>query len=663
MVLEKGNSRPGDVYTIDAEGVETVLEINVTTNRPDCLSVLGIAREVSVLFGVAMQPPEPAAGPTRPSEPAVHVRLVEAAACPRYSAQRISGVSIGPSPVWLRQRLESVGLHPINNVVDVTNFVMLETGQPLHAFDFNRLAGGSILVRKARSESRFTTLDGQSRELRPDDLLICDAEKPVALAGVMGGQNSEVTDATTTVLLESAYFDPRTIRQTAKRLGLSTDASQRFERGIDPNGTVRALERAAAMIVETAGGMRSSPVVDQYPTVIERRHITLRPSRVAKVLGASIETTKSADILKRLGMDVDGKDPLQVTVPTFRPDLREEIDLIEEIARIAGFDTIEPRTVSLQPMEFRPNPEQVFAETVRDILTGIGFMEAVNNSLGPQQNVSLFSPAAEPVAVRNPLSPDTAFLRTDLLPGLLGTVQWNHHRSVLDLRVFEIGRTFHARKGEALPLERTWIAGVCTESSKTKKYWKAKTPGLDFFLLKGMLLHLFERLHIQVEEFRPRPFPGFLRETSMTVAVNGAEWGRLGELDPSVLTRFDIEEAVFGFELPMDLLLQAASGTLTYQPIPRFPAVRRDLAVVVDENVPAGDTVRALRQVGGPYLQHVELFDVYRGRQIPPGKKSMAFALQFISQERTLTEEDVDPVLANVIRELERAFAASLRSQ
>jgi phenylalanyl-tRNA synthetase beta chain len=666
LELDGGRYRPGDLYEDASCDADTVLEINVTPNRPDCLNVRGIAREVGVLYQTAVRlsavhaPVRSAVAPVKSSR--VDVRIESPESCPRYSARLIREVHIGPSPDWMQKRLASVGVNAINNVVDVTNYVMMESGQPLHAFDYDLLEGGAITVRKAGETDVFVTLDGQERSLVADDLLICDKNRPVALAGVMGGLNSEVSEKSRHILLESAYFDPMTIRKTARRLGMASEACQRFERGVDPNGTVEALNRAVALIVEIAGGSTGSDVIDVYPRPILRRKLSLRPERLTRVLGLPIPEPDILRILTGLGLEVSGKKPFQVTVPTFRHDLRSEIDLIEEIIRHFGYDRIESKTVTLQPVSVEANGEQELTDRIRDILSGLGFLEAWNNSLVPKNHTGLFFDADDPVAVQNPLSPETAFLRTALLPGLLENIRWNHNRSAFDLRLFEIGNVVRAATGP-LPEERPRLAGVLTESARTKGYWKSKSPSTDFFALKGSITALLRRLHSDDAVFLSGSERGWTQASASILKCGSETVGSLGEIERPILASFGIEERVFAFELSLKAILKSVCGSPLYRPIPRFPSIRRDLAVVVAEDVRAGDVQATIQKNGETLLQFSELFDVYQGKQIPAGRKSLAFSLQFFSPERTLKEEEIDPVLEGIVRSLEKTHGASLRAQ
>jgi phenylalanyl-tRNA synthetase beta chain len=659
MVLD-GGLQPGlPASEVFGEG-DVVIELNVTPNRPDCLGVIGVAREVAVLVRSSLHKPEiklQELGP--PIEELASVEIVDADLCPRYTARVIQGVRLGPSPWWLVQRLEAVGIRSINNIVDVTNYVMLETGQPLHAFDYDRLAGGKIVVRRARKGQRFVTLDEKEHVLDDDTLMICDAQQPVAIGGVMGGFDSEVGESTRNVLLESAYFDPTGIRRTAKKLGINTEASRRFERGTDPNGIDYALHRATQLIQEIAGGKVARGFADAYPKPIQPKQVPLRLSRVNLLLGSFVPRDEVVDILTRLEFTLEGEETLQVTVPTFRPDITREVDLIEEVARIYGYEKIPEKTKDqlelLQPLNLRERGTQV----VRDTLVGLGFHEVLTYSMVHQNVAALFQPEQAKVHLANPLSEELSTLRPSLVPGLLSVVQWNVNRKRPNLRLFEIGDVFW-REGEGEPIvERTHLAGAITGKAVSHN-WSAPDREYDFYDLKGMLEAFFG--HLSVAEFRLAPGQSHATDRqTLRITVDGEDLGYLGRIRSDLLQPWDLEQPVFAFEIDLQKLLEHLHFERTYQPIPRFPAVERDLSVVVDEKIQAGDLLEALRRSGGELLRSVELFDVYTGEPIPSGKKSLSFSLRFASNERTLTEEEVDQLISEILRDLAEAFGATLR--
>lgn len=659
LVLDDPSLRPGDAFT-DREGTDWVLDINVTPNRPDCLCVRGIAREVALLHGCPLRSPE-AGKPVDAAGDPVDIRVEDPDGCSRYTARRLKDVRIGPSPEWLRKRIEAAGMHAVNNIVDITNYVMLETGQPLHAFDADLLDGGRIVVRRAGALGQFTTLDGQERSCSAEDLLICDGARPVALAGIMGGRNSEVSGGTRRILLESAHFDPMTIRRTVKRIGISSEASIRMEKGVDPSGTRDALERAIAMMVELSGARPDSGVTDVEARPIRPVRIPLRPQRIRKVLGAEIPQADVLRILSGLDMTVEGTDPFEVTVPTRRPDVAGEIDLIEEVARHFGYDRIEPAASTNVPTAVHSNREDEFIERLRDLLSGMGFTEVFNNSMVERRSTDLFFTTVPAVPVRNPLSPETAFLRTALMPGLMESVRWNQNRSVFDLRLFEIGHVFEHRE-QGLPEERIRIAGVVSESARQKGYWKSRSPRPDWYAVKGTCEALAEALHLKETAFRPSPERGWISGSAAAFFCAGKRIGTFGEADPSVRAACGVSERVFGFELDGSVLLECLPQSPVVRPVPRYPAVRRDLALVVDAGVPVGSIQETLFLNGGGLLVSADLFDLYQGKQIPAGRKSLAFTLAFLSPERTLTDADVDPLMNGIVRSLESAHGASLRS-
>jgi phenylalanyl-tRNA synthetase beta chain len=662
LVLDPARYQVGQTYDGGAVARDTVFEVNVTPNRPDCLSHYGIARELGVALG------RPAVFPTvqlkekGPGiEKRVSIRIIDKDKCLRYSARLIENVTIGPSPRWLSDRLEAVGMRPINNVVDITNYVMLETGQPLHAFDLERLAGSRIAVRSAAKGETFTTLDGQNHVLNGEDLLICDGERGVALAGVMGGSNSEIGSSTRHLLLESACFHPMTIRRTAKRLGMATEASQRFERGTDPEGTLAAADRASQLLEELAGGTVAKGVLDEFPGRVPPVQVVLEKSKISGLLGAEIPAPAVRTILSGLGCVVQSENPYRISVPTYRRDVKRDVDVIEEIVRHYGYDKIEPRLRTEIELSANRDPENEFCENARDLLSGFGLVEVLNNSLVSPKHVKAFNPDRTPVSVQNPLSPDNSLLRTSLLPGLLDDVVWNRNRSTGDLNLFEIGRIFFSRE-ELLPDEKPSLAGVMAGMQRVAPFWGEKNRAHHFYDVKGLVAAFLQRLHVASVEFPLVPVLGMRTESSLSIVSGGTVIGFLGEISRAVLDLWDIDTPVFAFAMDIQGLISALPGATHYRPIPRFPSVNRDLAFVVDESTAVGDLQKAILQTGGDWLGGVEVFDLYRGQQIAPGKKSIAFSLQFSNLERTLKEEEIDPIVQNIVRSMEQRFSASLRS-
>jgi phenylalanyl-tRNA synthetase beta chain len=660
ILVMKDCDHTGDPFLPELQVGDTIFEINVTPNRPDCLSYLGIAREVSVIFKKWLEQPRiQITEDSQSTSDLIQIELHDPS-CPRYSARIIQDVHIAPSPAWLKARLQSVGIRSINNVVDITNFILMETGHPLHAFDYDRIASRKIRVRKAHENEIFVTLDGLQRNLDGNDLLICDGDDPVALAGIMGGQNSEVSDSTRHILLESAYFDPMTIRKTSKRLGMSTEASQRFERGADPNGTLYALNKASGMISEIASGRICRGIVDIYPEPVDPKRIIVRSARVKQILGSEIPEPEILTILKYLNCSVENENPLTFSVPTARPDLNNEIDLIEEIIRHYGYETIEPKTSGLVSFNGARNTDDEQVENIRNILCGLGFLEVWNSSLVSERHIKTLTPGTKPVKISNPLSPETQYLRTCGLAGILDALQWNINRNERHLRLFESAHVF-AYQDTPFPVEKIEIAAAVTGDQSPRLYWQKKAETVDFYHLKGLLSALLESAHIPDCSFQPGEDHRFGENMTM-IFSRDQQIGMAGEIKSSILKSWEIEQPVFAFLLQWEKLQPFLQTTVAYTEIPKFPAIKRDLAFIVDRSVPVKDLIHTIYQSGGDFIRHAEVFDVYYGDPLTINQKSIAFALTFMSMNRTLKEEDINPAIGNIIESLEKLFQAALRS-
>ena len=659
MVLPGNSYQPGAPF--EPPALNPVLDINVTPNRPDCLSHIGIARELSTILQTDLKLPDYSVDEAPPKAGSrISIRVVNPAACPRYSARIVENVKIGPSPEWLTTSLESVGIRSINNVVDITNYVMMESGQPLHAFDYDLIGGSEIIVRMAEKGERFQTLDGTEQILGPEDLLIADSRQGIALAGIMGGLNSEVTLHTRNVLIESAYFDPMTISRTARRLGLSTEASQRFSRGADPNHTVDALNRTAALMALHTGGRVLQGVPDVYPHPFEPKKIILRMERIQDILGVQIPVTSVKEILNRLELKVHGSDDLEVTVPTFRPDLEREIDLIEEVVRHHGYDKIPPKMVTTIPLSHQINQLDILVERIRDSLVGLGFLETFSNSLLSESDVSLVS--RKHLSLLNPLSPETSCLRNSLLPGLLNVCRLNRNRSLSSLRFFEIGHIFIPQEKAKLPEESIILAGCMHGMSREIPFWSQADVPINFFHMKGVLEAFMSQL--QLPDIRMQPAVSDFLEKGTAIEYYSQETclGLMGKLNPVYAKRWDLKTDTYVFELRLEQILKSQPSGIRAESIPRFPAIRRDIALVMEDKITAGAVESVIRQQGGPLLESLHIFDVYRGSGIPAKKKSLAFSLTFRSKERTLKEEEIDPVMDAIITAVAERFSASLRS-
>jgi len=667
---------------------DTMIEVDLTPNRPDCASVLGIAREVAGITGNRLHPPAGADLTAAGDRAAGFTVAVESPSdCPRYAAVRLGKVRIAPSPWWLKKRLLAIGQRSINNVVDVTNLVMMETGQPLHAFDFAKLGGKAIVVRRPAVHETLVTLDGTERPLAPDMLLICDAAKPVALAGVMGGANSEVSDHTTEILLESACFDPVTIRKTARRLNMATEASYRFERGVDADGVLRAMQRAVALMQQVAGAEQIGAVVDVYEGRQERPAIPLRINRTRELLGMDLSGEAIASCLSAIELQVtrEGDDLLRVRPPGFRIDLEREIDLVEEVARLQGYNDI-PTRVPCVPMSF---PEQDEGRRMRrqaaEVLIALGFNEAINYSFTAAENFDRLGlgadhPARRTVCLRNPLSEEQGIMRTMLLPGLLETVRTNVNRQNVDLRIFEIGKVFNPSVAsdhlERQPGENQRLCGVLSglryPGAPLLHYG---TPPADLLDVKGAVTALLDELRLTgfdwltaTEEVAPHR-PGFVRPGSCAVlvpagdssATGGATLGILGQVEPGILRAFGIKQEVLFFELDLDGLLRCPAMFRRFAALPKFPAVKWDMAVVVPEAVEAGRMVETIYRSNEPLVERAEIFDIYRGKPVEEGYKSVAIAITYRSNQQTLDDQSVEKVHGRLLETIMSRFQGRLR--
>ncbi len=592
---------------------DTVFDIEVTPNRPDWLSVIGIAREVAALTGNPLRLPEIRLTEDGGAvETLARVRVDAPELCPRYTARIICDVKIGPSPAWLRQILEKVGLRSINNVVDVTNYVLMECGHPLHAFDYNLLRSHQIIVRRAENGEQYEAIDGSRHELTAEMLVIADAERPVALAGIMGGKNSEINDATTNVLLEAAYFSPPNIRRTSKQLGLASDSSYRFERGTDIEGLVWASQRAASLIQQLAGGHVAQGMIDVLAKPIQRRRVNCRYAQVNRLLGIEVPAATVKKIFVSLGMSVsrEDADSCEVEAPSFRVDVEREADLIEEVCRIYGVEkipaTMLPATVQVSAFDAQWDSRQ----KVRRILTALGFHEAMNQTMVQEGNLKL----------QNPLTSEMSALRDSLVPGLMANVRTNVSRHEYDVKLFEIGRVFAADGTEK------WKLALAATGRRTPGDWE-RTEKVDYFDLKGAL----EELGVTAE----------IREIPVVQA-----------------RKMGLRDAVYVAELDLPT---AGREEKQYRELPRFPAVVRDMALIVAEEVRHADVMAAIEKNRSKYLEEVQLFDIFRGGQIPTGKKSMAYSLRFRAPDRTLTDAEVNAAHEQIKRQLQQMLPCEIR--
>ncbi len=686
---------------------DTILDLEVTPNRPDCLSVIGVAREVAALTGQRLRYPDVQvheSGP--PAADLVRVTIDDPDLCPRYTAVVIRGVRIDASPLWLQERLIRAGLRPINNIVDVTNYVMLEYGQPLHAFDMDRVAERHIIVRRAGNDLALTTLDGQQRELAPDMLLIADPHGPIALAGVMGGLESEVSEATTNVLLESANFDPISIRRTARALRLPSEASRRFERGLSPEQTLLAATRAAQLMQQIAGGEIAPGAADAYPRPVDPVVVHLPGGEIPRLLGIPFERERVTDVFEALEMEVEpARDGLDVTVPYWRLDVRLPADLVEEYARISGYEQIPAAEIDGPIPTPESNPLRSLEKAAKRVLVGAGYSEIITYSLTSEARTRRLLPprlpggagaaeaaepdggerrlpavmdyrlivaGAEPIKVLNPLSEEMSQLRVTTMGAMLETLAANLRHEPVGVQLFELGRIYLPRLND-LPDERR-DQTIATGAYKPGRGLNERVEG-DFFDLKGALEALLDHLDIANRDWQPVTHPSFGpgRAAALGVAPGGRGLvtepapdfeivGVLGEVRREVREQFEIDEPVWLAYVDFDALARYAGSRRSFVPIPRFPPTLQDLSVIVDEATPVGAMERVMRAAGGRLLRSVTPIDVYRGGSIPPGKKSVTFRLTYQADDRTLTDAEVQRIQGSVTRALVREVGAEPRA-
>jgi phenylalanyl-tRNA synthetase beta chain len=692
-----------------ASGGDVVYDLEITPNRPDWNSVIGIAREIAALTGNPLKVPgirDQASGGK--VQDMVAVRIEDAELCPRYTARVIKGVKIGPSPDWLRSTLEKVGIRSISNVVDVTNFVMLEIGQPLHAFDYHLIAKGrdgqpTIVVRRARDGEKFKTLDNVERTLKGDMLLIADEQKGIALAGIMGGQNTEINDQTKDVLIESAYFNPSNIRRTSKALGLRSESSYRFERGADVGICDWASQRAAQLILETAGGQLAEGVVDVYPSPAAPKQVVLRHHKVGELLGVTISPAEQVRFLKNLGLRtltptgashvplvsanvdtttllnkeaVTGSTGATATfeIPTFRVDIKREVDLIEEIARLHGVEKIPatPPRGAIGSNDFDEVHDQI--ADARRILSGLGLNEAQGQTL--VANAECRMQNAELAVLANPLSSDMDVLRPSLLPGLIHSLRHNISRKNYDVALFEVGRVFQraagispAGQGQGRQQdaggtfkEERHIAMALT-GQRNPLFWSGdgREAKFDVYDLKGLIEEFFEQFGLRGMTYNRRAESTDLFLESATIQLGKQQLGEFGQLLPPLAKKYDLRDAVFLAELNLDLLLARRNPSKSFKPLPAFPSIRRDVAMIVPEATTHEAVLQVVKQTKPANLEAVELFDVFRGKNVPEGQKSLAYAFIYRNAERTLTDAEATAAHEKLVEQFKTVLQAAVR--
>lgn len=636
---------------------DIVVEYEITSNRPDCYSILGVAREAAATFKKTFQYPKIEVKENEEKiEDFAQIRIDNTGLCPRYAARVVKNVKINPSPKWMQKYLLASGIRPINNIVDITNYVMLEMGQPLHAFDLNKLAGDQIIVRNAREKETFVTLDEIERTLDASMLVIADGEKPVAIAGIMGGENSKVTEDTQTLLLESANFDGTNIRLTSKKLGLRTDASSKFEKGLDPNLVIEALNRAAQLIEQLGAGEIVGGILDSYPNPRKSLTISYDPESINRLLGTEISHEEMVDILKRIQCQVDPEKKI-VIPPTFRSDLLIEADLAEEIARFYGYDRIPTTLATGTPTVGKETHKQKIEEMTRNVMEAQGFYESLSYSFESPKVfdwllLSQDHPLRQGIRIANPLGEDFSVMRTTPLHGMLQCLSTNYNRRNEAVRLYELAKIYLAKSLplQELPDERVQLTfGMYGEE--------------DFYDAKGVVETFFERFHLtkQVEYISEHNLPWMHPGRCAAIHLDGEEVGYVGEIHPKVLKQYSIDSRVYIGVVDLPKVIDKATMERSYTPLPKFPAMVRDLALLVKEEIPVREIEKMIEQRGGKLLESYELFDVYQGEQVKIGHKSVAYSLLFRDKERTLTEEEINKIMKKILHGLETELEVRLR--
>ena len=656
------------IDAVETHNSDFVLDVEVPSNRPDCLSHVGIAREVTVIECKQLREPRiPSFKTEGRAADLTAVEIKDVDLCPRYAARLVRGVKIAPSPDWLVKRLETIGQRPINNVADITNYVLHELGQPLHAFDFHKLAGPRIVVRRAAAGEKLTTLDGIERTLTNEMLVIADAERPVALAGIMGGEESEISESTTDVLIESAYFEPNSVRRTARQLGMDTEASRRFERGADIEGVQYAQERCVQLICELAGGVASEDWLDIYPTPFVCRQVNLRPQRVAELTSVSAEGEEIKRILTGLGFQLVDEAPpvLSFKVPSWRIDVEQEEDLVEEVARHTGFDKIiDHLPPSSASGEYQPS--EMKQRLLRRAFNAFGFDEAINFSFIERETQfepipSLATGEVKQPLLKNPIIEEAAFMRATLLPGLLNSLRHNLNHGIRDVRLFELGRVFAMTSRGELPAERLALAAVATGGANEANKAQAERE-LDFFDVKGALETAVDWMSLSPLSFMQTTASHLRAGQSARIKLNdGTDIGTIGRLAESVAVNYKFRHPVYVLELDLEALLNGPARVVQYAPLPRYPSVVRDISLLLDRKVSLDEVLNVVRDRQVADFRSVKLVGIFEGGNIPSSKRSVTLRLEYRSDERTLRDQEIEERHAQLTSSLLETFAAEQR--
>ncbi|MCW7755176.1 phenylalanine--tRNA ligase subunit beta [Desulfobotulus sp. H1] len=674
LPLPPGTS-PGTPLSAVLDMADTVLTIGLTPNRVDCASVMGLAREIAAFGDQPFSPPainvpgsDPSLGPISRH---TSVTVEDPEGCPRYAARLLSDIRVAPSPAWLKNRLIAAGLRPINNIVDITNFVMLETGQPLHAFDFDTLEENRIVVRRAKQGETFITLDEKEHKLNTDMVMICDGKKPVAIGGVMGGLHSGVTEKTQRVLIESACFDAPSIRRTSKTLGISTDSSYRFERGVDPLGTLYALDRAAALMAELGKGKLADGSIDIHTLSPPKKPIPVTSRFINERIGLNLSAASMAALLSKVGFTaVVREESLQVEIPSFRVDISRKEDISEEVARLYGYDNI-PVTFPEMPAETRLDPPSVgFRHKLQDHMTGLGFQEIITYSFVAKDSADkLRLPENHgiraSVSLQNPISEELAVMRTSLVPGLLGVLARNLAQQEKNLKFFEIGTTFTPVAGKDLPQEKEILILAWT-GKRNPAGWHTRPADCDFFDMKGAVEALLRLIHVPAADFtapeNQADLPWTRRGSCACIHSDSTLLGHIYEVHPETARLHDVRQPVFIAELSLNTLMKQRKTLQHTKEIPRYPATTRDITLILDKSIPAGQVLARARENQPAILESVSIHDLYQGDKAPETKKSLTLRMVYRSQTETLADKKVNKVQEKISQSLQDSFQASLPS-
>ena len=649
-----------DVYESIKAKQDYILDLSITPNRSDAMSLIGIARDVAAIAELDYRYIKSDFSETNPPcSEVIDVKIEDPAGCPRYAARVIKDVKIGKSPEWLAKKLEKSGVRPINNIVDITNFVLLELGQPLHAFDLENISGNKIIVRASKHREKFVTLDEKERVLPENTVMICDGDKMVAIGGIMGGLNSEVSEKTKDILLESAYFNPVYIGASAKKLGLSTEASQRFERVTDPNGVIRAIDRAAGLIANLAGGKVLRGIVDIYPTEIKKSIVKVRPDRVNMLLGTSLSENEIANVFSRLEIEYEKE---QAIIPTFRPDLEREVDLIEEVARLITFDTIPVKENTNIEYDTQVNFDDMFFDFLKRQLRELGLTEVITNSMVSARETSDIDDLPK-IKIMNPISDDMNVMRSSLVPGLLKVAAYNINRSMTDLRLYEMGRIFIADDDVEIGLQPYKIAGILC-GMRHRSSWDAKSLPVDYFDLKGLIESFSDKILLDNIDFILYDKNIYFDSDQVVgFKVNDRVIGHFGKINRSVCEKFDVNVPVFGFEFSVEELKSAGAQRRFFKQFSKYPFIEKDVSFIVDNEVLSGDLEDSIYKAGQPLIIAVGIFDLYAGEKPGEDKKSIAFRMRFQSPDRTLQDTEVNALFEKIIGHIIKKYPATLREE